>query len=57
MAVGRFGKCVNFTFQTKEKKPRFYIHFQFIISSLRLLKWSDSSDSLNEPHPIKSIVN
>ena len=35
----------------------FNIPFQFITSSLGLFKCPDSSESLNEPDPIKSIVN
>ena len=34
----------------------FNIHFQFITSSLGLLKRPDSFESLNEPDPIRSIV-
>ena len=33
------------------------IQFQSMTSSLGLLKWPDSSESLNEPDPVKSIVN
>ena len=40
-----------------EVAPEFNIHFQSITSSLGLSKWPDSSESLNEPDPIKSIVN
>ena len=35
----------------------FNIHFQSITSFLGLFKWPDSSESLNEPDLIKSIVN
>ena len=35
----------------------FNICFQSITSSLGLFKWPDTSESLNEPDPIKSIVN
>ena len=43
----------------KENKVarEFNIHFQPITLSLGLLKWPDSSESLNAPDPIKSIVN
>ena len=40
-----------------EVVPEFNIHFQSITSSLGLFKWPDSSESLNESDPIKSIVN
>ena len=40
-----------------EVAREFNIYFQSIASSLGLFKWSDSSNSLNEPGPIKSIVN
>ena len=40
-----------------EVAREFNIHFQSITSSQGLFKWPDSSESLNEPDPIKSIVN
>ena len=40
-----------------EVAREFNIHFQSITSSLGLFKWPDSSESLNEPDTIKSIVN
>ena len=40
-----------------ETAREFNIHFQSITSSLGLFKWPDSSESLNEPDPIKSIAN
>ena len=40
-----------------EVAQEFNIHFQSITSSLGLLQWPDSSESLNEPDPVKSIVN
>ena len=40
-----------------EVAREFNVHFQSIMSSLGLFKWSDSSESLNEPDPIKSIIN
>ena len=36
---------------------KFDIHFQSMTSSLGLLKWPDSSKSLNEPDTIKSIIS
>ena len=35
----------------------FNIHFKSVTSYLELFKWSDSSESLNEPDPTKSIFN
>ena len=40
-----------------EVAREFNIYFQSITSSLGLFKWPNSSDSLNEPEPIKYIVN
>ena len=40
-----------------EVAREFNIHFQSITSSLGLFKWPNSSESLTEPDPIKSIVN
>ena len=40
-----------------ELAREFNIYSQSIAPSLGLFKWSDSSNSLNEPGPIKSIVN
>ena len=40
-----------------ETAREFNIHLQSITSSLGLFKWPDSSESLNEPDPIKSIAN
>ena len=40
-----------------EVAREFNIHFQSITSSLGFLKWPDSSEFLNEPDPIKSVVN
>ena len=40
-----------------EVAREFNIHLQSITLFLVLLKWSDSSESLTEPDPIKSVVN
>ena len=40
-----------------EVAREFNVDFQSITSSLRLFKWGDSSEALNEPDPIKTIVN
>ena len=43
-------------FKKIEVAEEFNIHFQSITSSLGLSKWPDSSELLNEPDQIKSIV-
>ena len=47
--LGWLSQIIDFYSITHEK--------QFITSSLGLFKWPDSSHSLNEPNPIKRIVN
>ena len=45
------------TLKEMEFERDFNIHFQWMTSSLGLLKWPDSSDFLNELDPVKRIVN
>ena len=47
----------GFILKETEVVREFNIHFQSITSSLGLIKWLDSSESLNEPDLIKNIVN
>ena len=61
-AIKTFGNIIlsdkeGLILKETEVAREFVIYFQSITSSLTVFKWSDSSESINEPDPIKSIFN